>query len=65
MNWRYRFAAWITGGTVSQFEGRDEAGKWHKGLMVVSPEAMDAHRAAFRKDASVYVDTAMTDPFET
>lgn len=57
---RYKLAAWLCGGEVHQFEGRTRQGKWRKGLCILSPEAMEAHRAAFRCDASVYSDTALT-----
>jgi hypothetical protein len=41
------------------FEGRDARGKWHRGLIWTTPAAMKAFRASFRKDAKVYVDTAL------
>lgn len=44
------------------FEGRDAAGKWHRGPILVSEAAMRAFRASFRKGAQVYVDTALLDP---
>lgn len=58
----YQLAAQMVGGTVHQFEGRDARGRWHKGLCILSPEAMAAHKAAFRIDALVYTDTALVDP---
>ena len=56
----YTVAAWIIGGTLHQFEGRDCAGRWHKGLCILSHDALVAHKVVFRHDASVYVDTALT-----
>ncbi len=41
------------------FEGRDGAGRWHRGLIWTTPAAMRAFRASFRTDARVYVDTAL------
>ena len=58
----YRLAAWIIGGTVHQFEGRDRAGRWHRGLCILSHDALDAHKVCFRHDASVYMDTALVEP---
>ena len=58
----YRLAAWIIGGTVHQFEGRDHAGRWHGGLCILSHDALVAHKVCFRHDASVYVDTALVEP---
>lgn len=60
----YRLAAWIIGGTVHQFEGRDRAGRWHRGLCILSHDALVAHKVAFRHDASVFVDTALVEPNE-
>lgn len=58
----YRLAAWIIGGTVHQFEGRDRAGRWHRGLCILSHAALVAHKVCFRHDASVYSDTALVEP---
>ena len=58
----YRLAAWIIGGTVHQFEGRDHAGRWHGGLCILSHDALVAHKVCFRHNASVYVDTALVEP---
>lgn len=58
----YRLAAWIIGGTVHQFEGRDPSGRWHRGLCVLSHAALVAHKVAFRPDAMVYCDTALVEP---
>ena len=58
----YRLAAWIIGGTLHQFEGRDRAGRWHRGLCILSHDALVAHKVVFRHDASVYVDTALVEP---
>lgn len=58
----YRLAAWIIGGTVHQFEGRDRAGRWHRGLCILSHDALVAHKVSFRHDASVYSDTALVEP---
>lgn len=60
----YRLAAWIIGGTVHQFEGRDRAGRWHRGLCILSHGALVAHKVVFRHDASVYADTALVDTGE-
>lgn len=59
---RYKIAALICGGEILQFEGRDRKGEWYKGLCVLSPEAMRAHKATFRHDAMVYIDTALIAP---
>jgi hypothetical protein len=59
---RYKLAAMLTGGTVHQFEGYDGRGKWYKGLVILSPEAMRAHKVTFRPEARVYSDTAITEP---
>ena len=58
---RLKLAAWIAGGTIHTFEGRDRKGKWHLGKIIATPEAMGALRASFRIDAMVYTDTALTD----
>ena len=58
----YRLAAWIIGGGVYQFEGRDRDGRWHCGLCILSDDALVAHRAAFRCGASVYADTGLVEP---
>lgn len=58
----YRLAAWIIGGTVHQFEGRDRAGRWHRGICILSHDALVAHKVVFRHDASVYSDTALVEP---
>jgi hypothetical protein len=58
----YRLAAWIIGGTVHQFEGRDRNGRWHRGLCILSHDALVAHKVAFRLGASVYCDTALVEP---
>lgn len=58
----YRIAAWMIGGTVHQFEGRDGSGRWHRGICILSHDALVAHRVCFRTDAMVYVDTALVDP---
>lgn len=58
----YRLAAWLIGGTVHQFEGRDRAGRRHRGLCILSQNALVAHKVCFRNDASVYSDTALVEP---
>jgi hypothetical protein len=58
----YRLAAWIIVGTVHQFEGRDRAGRWHRGLCILSHDALVAHMVCWRHDASVYSDTALVEP---
>ena len=58
----YRLTAWIIGGTVHQFEGRDRAGRWHRGLCILSHDALVAHKIVFRHDANVYTDTALVEP---
>jgi len=58
----YRLAAWIIGGTVHQFEGRDRVGRWHRGMCILSHDALVAHKVCFRHDASVYSDTALVEP---
>lgn len=58
----YRLAAWLIGGTVHQFEGRDRAGRWHRGPCILSQNALVAHKVFFRHDASVYSDTALVEP---
>ena len=58
----YRLAAWLIGGTVHQFEGRDRAGRWHRGLCILSHDALVSHKVSFRHDASVYSDTALVEP---
>lgn len=58
---RLRLAAWIAGGEAHQFEGRKRDGSWVKGPIILTPAGMDAVRAAFRHDASVFVDTSLRD----
>jgi sigma54-dependent transcription regulator len=58
----YRLAAWLLGGTVHQFEGRDRAGRWYNGLCILSHDALVAHKVSFRYDARVYSDTALVEP---
>lgn len=58
----YRLAAWIIGGTVHQFDGRDRAGRWHRGLCILSHDALVAHKVCFRHDAKVFTDTALVEP---
>lgn len=58
----YRLAAWIVGGTVHQFEGRDHMQRWHRGLCILSKEALVAHKVSFRPGASVFSDTALVEP---
>ena len=60
----YKLAAWILGATVHQFEGRDGKGKWHRGLCILSHEALVAHKVSFRTNASVYSDTALVDAYK-
>ena len=58
---RLRLAAWIAGGEAHQFEGRKHDGSWVKGEVILTPRGMEAMRAAFRHDASVFVDTSLRD----
>ena len=41
--WRYRIAAWLTGGTVYEFQSHVGNSEWKRGLCILSPEAFDAH----------------------
>lgn len=59
---RFRIAALIAGGKVYRFEGLNRTHRWVSGLVILSPEALEAHRAAFRAGAKVYSDTALTEP---
>lgn len=58
----YHLAAYLLGGTVHRFEGRDHAGRWHGGLCILSHDALVAHKVAFRTGSSVFVDTKLMDP---
>lgn len=58
---RLFLAAKIAGGNVHQFEGRKRDGSWVKGPIILTPAGIDAMRAAFRHDASVFVDTSLRD----
>jgi len=58
----YTAAAWMTGGTVHQFEGRSANGTWTKGLCILSRDALVAYRLAERVDATVYNDTDLRVP---
>jgi len=60
--WRYRIAAWLTGGTVYEFQSHVGNSEWKRGLCILSPEAFDAHISVFRVGATFIADSGLVKP---
>jgi len=59
---RFKLAAWLSGGTLHTFQGRDNFGTWWSGILIATPPALKAFQKSFRKNGNIYFDTALLEP---